>query len=392
MKQSVLLVVLLPVALALGVQSPAFAYVGLCCSKCGGNMPLNIPGAGVAETHEFRIKVSPSFMHMDGLTEGTSDIDPESLLGMPIMMGNPTGKYMAVPTAMDMSMLNVSMGYSFTDDFFAGVMLMFQQNDMDMQFNDMMAMTTQQSGFTMESEGVADTMLMAKYRLFTDDPLIPTRQASFFMGLSLPTGSIDEKNATHPVAMRQNELLPYGMQLGSGTFDPSVGIVYSGSKSPYWWGANTIYTARVHENKRDYRLGNELRFDLYGMYQLNYMFVFEAQLNAKHTGNIRGEMDEVVSGESGHVMQGMASSPYTTPLWDTRNYGGDELALTLGVQWQPASLNILSFQVGMPLYQDLNGVQLKDDYRVMLTWYIEIPTKKSRRSNPSFKDKSTLGF
>jgi len=392
MKKNVFLLVFLPMILALGVQTSAFAYVGLCCSKCGGNMPLSIPGAGVAETHEFRIKISPSFMHMDGLTQGTNDVDPESLLGMPMMMGSPTGKYMAVPTAMDMSMLNLSMGYSFTDDFFAGVMLMYQQNDMDMKFNNMMAMATQQSGFTMESEGVADTMLMAKYRLFTDDPLIPTRQASLFMGLSLPTGSIDEENSTHPVAMRQNELLPYGMQLGSGTFDPSVGIVYSGSKSPYWWGANTIYTARIHENKRDYRLGNELRFDLYGMYQLNYMLVLEAQLNAKHTEKIRGEMDESVSAESGHVTQGMASSPFTTPLWNTNSYGGDELALTLGVQWQPVSLNILSFQVGVPLYQDLNGVQLKDDYSVMLTWYLEIPTKKSRRSSQSFKDKSTLGF
>ncbi|NIR60538.1 MAG: hypothetical protein GWO02_14015, partial [Gammaproteobacteria bacterium] len=81
-------------------------------------------------------------------------------------------------------------------------------------------------------------MLMTKYRLFADDPLIPARQVSLPLGLSLPTGSIDERNEDHPVAARQDELQPYGMPLGSGTYDPVVGILYQGSRSPLWWGAN----------------------------------------------------------------------------------------------------------------------------------------------------------
>ncbi|MHC4138950.1 MAG: hypothetical protein ACYSR1_03700, partial [Planctomycetota bacterium] len=28
-------------------------FLGLCCGKCGGNMPLNIPGGGTPEPHEF---------------------------------------------------------------------------------------------------------------------------------------------------------------------------------------------------------------------------------------------------------------------------------------------------------------------------------------------------
>ncbi|MHC4455257.1 MAG: hypothetical protein ACYSWS_11295 [Planctomycetota bacterium] len=42
-------------------------FIGLCCGKCGGNMPLNIPGAGTPEPHEFRIKVSLSYGRMIGL-------------------------------------------------------------------------------------------------------------------------------------------------------------------------------------------------------------------------------------------------------------------------------------------------------------------------------------
>jgi hypothetical protein len=85
--------------LLLIVTLPASAYVGLCCAKCGGNMPMNILGGGIPETSEWRFKISPMFMHMDGLRDGTDDVDVDDILGMPMdMMGNPTGKYMAAPT------------------------------------------------------------------------------------------------------------------------------------------------------------------------------------------------------------------------------------------------------------------------------------------------------
>ncbi len=373
---------------------PAQAYVGLCCGKCGGNMPMNIPGAGIPETKEIRFKVSPMFMSMEGLLDGSDAVSADSLLGMPVMIGQPTGKFMAVPTSMDMTMLNIAAGYSFTDNLFGGIMFMYKDNSMEMKFNAMMQGNTGQSGFTMESSGIADTMLMGKYRLYANDPLIPTRQSSLFFGLSLPTGSIDERNNKHPVAMRQSELLPYGMQLGSGTFDPTLGIVYSASKSPYWWGANAMYTARLYDNDRDYRLGNEFRLDLYGMYQLSHNLVAQVQLNGKYWDKIRGEMDESKTGVSGHVIKNNPDSPFMTPLWDTNNYGGRKIITTIGLQWQPVPLHIIEFDIGVPIYQDLNGPQLEEDLRVMISWYVEIPTKASIRhfDHKAKESGNTLGF
>ncbi len=367
------------------IASVSQAYIGLCCGKCGGNMPMNIPGGGIPETGEFRIKISPMRMHMDGLRDGTSSVRSKDVIA---------GGAMAAPTEMDMTMVNLSLGYSIRDDLFAGVMFMGKQNKMEMKFNSMMTMMTGQDGYSMESEGLGDTMLMLKYRLCADDPLIPKSQASLFFGLSLPTGSIDEKNRKHPIGMRQDELLPYGMQLGSGTYDPTLGFLYQGSSSPWWWGANLMFTGRFHDNKRDYRLGNELKLDLYGMYQLRHDLVAQIQLGGRYRGDIHGEMDEAKTGESGHRMQGNPGSPYMTPLWNPSNYGGRDVMATLGLQWQPFSLHILDLQVGFPLYQDLNGPQLEEDYRVMLTWYIEIPTKRSIRhvKGKSKPGKSRLGF
>ena len=360
-------------------SAPAAAYIGLCCGKCGGNMPMNIPGGGIPETYEWRVKLSPMFMRMDELRDGTDDVDEDDLLGMPVMMGVPTGRFMAVPTRMDMQMLNVTAGYSFSDRFFAAAMLMYRNNRMDMQFNSAMQALTGRQGFTMDSDGPGDTMLMAKYRLFADDPLIPRRQFSLLFALSVPTGSIDQKNSNHPLEMRENEQLPYGMQLGSGTFDPTLGFLYQQSSSPWWWGANTSYTARLYDNDRDYRLGDEFRLDGYLMYQLRYDFLLQAQLNGSWQDGIGGEMDAAQDGSSGRVVQGDPSSPYMTPLWDPDNYGGTRLAVTVGFQWQPLPLQIVDFAVAVPVYQDLNGPQLAEDFRIMLTWYIERPTRRSVR-------------
>jgi len=363
----------------------AEAYIGLCCGKCGGNMPMNTLGGGVPETKEFRLKISPMFMKMDGLRDGTGAVNGDSLLvGMP-------AQYMAVPAGMDMQMTNLAFGYSFTDDFFGGIMLMWKKSEMDMKFGSMMKMSTGKDGFTMDSEGLADTMLMTKYRLYTDDPLIPLSQASLFFGLSLPTGSIDEKNSSHPDAAQKDDQLPYGMQLGSGTFDPTLGLLYQGSSSPWWWGANLMYTGRLYDNDRDYRLGNEMRLDLYGMYQVRHDTVLQLQLNGQYSGRIKGEMDDVTN--LGLGKSGMTGSGYTTPLWDTSNYGGEKVLVTAGVQWQPVPLHIVDLNVGVPVYQNLNGPQMEEEYRVMITWYIEIPTSKSvRYTGPKKEGQSRLGF
>jgi hypothetical protein len=180
--------------------------------------------------------------------------------------------------------------------------------------------------------------------------------------------------------------------LGSGTYDPTIGILYQGSASPYWWGVNAMYTARLHDNDRDYRLGDEARVDLYGMYQFRSNLLAQLQLNIEHKDKIDGQMDSVLSGASGHVTQGMASSPFTTPLYDTNNYGGQKVLATVGLQWQPAPLNIIDINVGVPVHQNLNGLQLEEESRVMLTWYRELPTKNSIRFKKPKGKEGSLGF
>ena len=341
-------------------------FMGLCCGKCGGNMPLNIPGAGTPEPHEFRVKMNFSWGKMVGLRRGTSNRSTKDTLG----------QYMMTQRKMDMYMSNVSVGYAFSDRFFAGIMGMYMEKDMEM---------IRRGGrrSSMNSQGAGDTMLMTKTLLYADDYLIPTSQVSLLLGVSIPTGSIDQDDT--------GQILPYSMQLGSGTFDPFIGVLYEGSSSPFWWGANASYLARAYENYKSYNLGDEYRLDLYGMYQLHHNLVGELQIKGKYVGDLEGEAQEIEQDGDGH-MNGNPNMAFMSNLYDPDNYGGSTVDLTTGVQWQPFRNHILNAQFSVPLFQNLHGTQMERDFTASVTYYIEVPLRKSRRSKKSGKGLDILGF
>jgi len=363
------------------LPSVSLAYLGLCCAHCGGNMPLNVPGGGIPEPHEFRAKLSQMIMSMGPLRDGTTDLSESSLLA--------PGKFVVVPSAMQMYMTMLGGAYSFTDNFALMAMTSYKLNRMQMEFNaGLSAMFG--SGFTMESKGFGDIKLLGKYRLYSDDHLAPKDQVSTLFGVSVPTGSIDKKFSNNPVPNQNGTILPFKMQLGSGTFDPMFGLAYQGSQDPFWYGATALYTARVYDNNRGYQQGDEFRLDMYGMYQFHEKFVTHLQLNGSWEDRYSDEPD--AGKELGHGHLGFnPANPFTSPLFDPANYGGKKLAITAGIQWQPLPLNVIELTGSVPVYQDIRGPQLKEDFRVMLSWYIEIPTEKSRRFTGTEPPKE-LGF
>ena len=363
------------------LSSNALAYIGLCCAHCGGNMPLNIMGGGVPETHEFRFKLSQGFMRMGPIKDGTDDVDSMKLLGMSSTANHTFG---AVPTEMRSYMTMVSAAYSFTDDFAAMIMTGYKRNEMDM------LRRSGAEGFTMFSDGLADTKVMGKYRLFYDDNLAPTQQLSGVLGVSAPTGQIDLGNTNHTNLALRGNILPFKMQTGTGTWDPILGITYQGSADPFWYGVNGMWTGRLYDNAQGYHAGDEFTLDLYGMFQFHEKALASFQLNTKYEEAYSDEPDkQKVSGE-GH-MNGNAAMAFMSPSFDPDNYGGIVTHATLGIQFQPIHMQIAELNISVPIYQNLKGPQLSSDWMMRFTYYWEVPTKKSRR-HVGFKPSEKLGF
>ena len=362
--------------------SLAQAYIGLCCAHCGGNMPLNLTGGGIPEPHEFRFKMSEMIMKMGPLRDGTTDILSTDLVGNPGV--DPT-KFPAVPRSMTQYMTMIGGAYSFTDDFAVMAMTNFTVNEMPMEI-----LPAHGSNFTMTSAGLGDITLLAKSRLHANDNLAPTKQFSVLYGLSLPTGSIERKFTNATPNGVNGILLPFKMQLGSGTVDPIVGLTYQSSRDPYWWGLNTQLEAHVYDNEQGYHRGQEFRYDFYAMKQVHDNWVLQAQLNGWYEGSFSREpFNGRVNGE-GHTNK-VAGNPFLSPVFDPQNYGGHKMAVSLGFQYQPIPLHILELTATLPIHQDLSGPQLRDNWMMQLSYYVEIPTKKSRRYK-GFNPPKELGF
>ena len=357
--------------------SNVMAYIGLCCAHCGGNMPLNIMGGGIPETHEYRFKISEMYMSMDGLRDGTdekstSDLGPSTA----------AGKFRGVPKSMDSYMTMLGSAYSFTDNFAAMIMGGYVRNTM--------SMTTTKGDYDMFSQGLTDTKVLGKYRLYHDDNLAPTKQLSAVAGVAIPTGKITVKNTNHPTGTMRGKLLPFGMQPGSGTWDPILGLTYQKAADPFWMGANFMTTQRWGLNDQDYKKGSEYTLDLYLMRQFNEKSLASFQLNGKAWGDYSDQPKAGKENGDCHAMLN-PSKDWMTPLCDPTNYGGVNLHATVGIQFQPVPLHVAELNLSLPLYQNLNGPQLQSDYMLRLTYYLEVPTKKSRRYK-GFSAPKQLGF
>lgn len=262
-------------------------------------------------------------MNMRGLRAGSSEVSPEDALVL-----SPDGRtYTMVPTEMAMEMHMAMVMYSFSSRLSAMAMVNYLDNDMDMIMTGM--------PMNMTSTGLGDTEIGLMYAFE------PQSQWNVVgsLGLSIPTGSIDEKNVTSGNAV----VLPYGMQLGSGTFDLKPSVNASLKRNAWEWGAQGIYTVRLGDNDEDYNLGDRLELTGYAKYAVNAGVTLRAALTYHDWKSIEGEDKRI---------NDLSSSP-NVPA----NYGGTRIDGSLGVLLMVGD-HMVGAEFAAPIEQDLNGLQM----------------------------------
>lgn len=198
--------------------------------------------------------------------------------------------------------------------------------------------------FTIETAGIGDTSISASYHLDADK-----WQLSF--GLSLPTGSINEKGDT-PRAPG-NQQLPYTMQLGSGTYDFPIELSYQNSSNPNF-NINLSANIRTGKNNRNYRLGNN--YNLSSRYKVELSPTIEvfSRLAFKYSESIHGQDDSLLLD---------TPNPYPASITNPRLYGGKKIKFGLGALWEFAEGCQLNIEFSKPIYQHINGPQPKEKWR-----------------------------
>lgn len=287
-------------------------------------------------------------MYQQGLLQGTKSVAPEAVLqdaqdtarwvdanGEPIM---------SIGTEMTMDMHMFMVMYSMTDKLTLTAMTNYLVNDMSMLMRPMddmgpghtmpMATITDWSGMFMESAGIGDTQVGMTYKLddyLLFDPLLT-------VSVSLPTGSIDQADTTG--------VLPYDMQLGSGSYDLLVGYGMGNMWNSWHVGTEAKYLWRTCDNEQGYRLGDRYSIEGYVKYHLKTNTTLRSSVKHEDWGKIRGRDDRIDD--------------------NPNYYGGMRTDLWIGASQTLPFGFALDFHYGLPLHQKLNEVQMQTDWQMQV--------------------------
>lgn len=196
------------------------------------------------------------------------------------------------------------------------------------------------------TEGFGDTLVSASYRIART----PGFGAHATLGVGVPTGASDRKDA-------DGKFVHYGMQPGSGTWDLEPSLTLTGRSGGIGWGAQAAYRWRTRgHNGSGFAFGDKARATGWASYLLGADVGATARLEYVHEGKVLGHYN----GPHNH----------TAPPDRQENYGGDAVTAGLGLNWlvpvASARRPQLGAELAVPLYQDLNGIQAPQDWRLSL--------------------------
>jgi hypothetical protein len=263
--------------------------------------------------------------------------------------------YTAAPTKMTMDMQMLEIMYSPTDWLTLMVMPMYMEMDMTMEMagghhgGAESGHGSSHGGghgggrggsHTHGTSGWGDTNVSAIFRLWHKNhhTLLGT------LGVNIPTGSVDEPGI-------ESRYTHYMMQLGSGTWDLTPSLTYSGHAGSFFWGAQYLAAIRMEEdNKSGYRLGNVHQGSVWAGVQLTDWVSLTGRALYRHEGFIRSHYND--------------SHSHASPPDRQINYGGDTLDLGVGVNFRVFKKARLGVEALFPVYQNLNGFQLDRDFTI----------------------------
>jgi len=308
---------------------------------------------GVMQDHthnkgEFMFSYRYMYMYMDQMRNGTDNLSINKVLK----------DFMVTPKNMTTQMHMFSAMYGLNDTVTLMAMLPYVMKEMEHQNRAGVNFTTNSSGF-------GDTKLAALWRLYAfETPSIGSHRFHLNTGVSLPTGDI---NPTDNTPLGNNSLLPYPMRLGSGTVDLLPGLTYTGVQNDVSWGLQALGTVRIGHNSQGYKEGNRYQLNSWGAYRWAKWISTSARLNWQQWYNIKrkdGQLQTTV---------GPMNIPLV-PTADPDRQAGRRLDLMGGVNILFPEFvgleNHLSVEAGAPIYQDLDGPQLKQSYSFWVGWQI----------------------
>lgn len=298
---------------------------------------LNVLGTHTHLAGEWMLGYRVMVMDMPSLRSGTKDISESDVLR----------DYMVSPTDMTMTMHMVHAMYAPSNKLTFMAMAPYVRKRMS-------HVTRMGARFTTVSEGQGDLRISARYTTVGD---VRNRENRLIVegGISVPTGSIDARDDT---TAGPNRVLPYPMQLGSGTFDILSGLTYSGESRDWAWLVEGQATLRTGRNSRGYALGNEGHGAIWVARKFADWVSPSVRIDANVRGNIRGADPDL----------NRMMAPTADPSLRAGRRITASFALNLFAGTGRLQGNRLALATEIPVIESLDGPQLASGTVYTLGW------------------------
>ena len=320
------------------------SYADHAAFKTGGQgAPL-----GYLDSSRFHFSTSYVKVRFDGYMDGTKDLSFADVQWDGLPQPRTDKNFPIVPTVIEQEAIQFKTAYTLSEQITLSLSIPYIR-----QSSEHISIKPGFDEFTIVSEGLGDieTAISWFKQLDKNNHLLLS------LGISLPTGSIDETGDT-PSPGPDNQL-PYTMQLGSGTYDIKPSIHYFGSAGNWTYGADLTLTLRTGKNDRDYRLGNVYQSSIWTRYALTDWLEPSIRIN--------GVVWDEISGKDPALPYDSVKDLYPAAVVKPDNFGGTKLLALVGLRLKDPRGRLentfLELEAGAPFYQDLNGPQPSEDWR-----------------------------
>lgn len=310
------------------------------CCRPDAMAPAGIMIDHVHDKGKFALAYSFMDMSMQGNQIGTRAVSNATIFNTYLMATN----------RMDMQMHMIMPMYGITDRLTAMAMFSYNVNRMDMTPLPTLnpadlppcCKASASTPNVCKSSGFGDTKLYLLYNLLSAG----SQRLVMGAGVSLPTGSIHAKGAT---VQSNNDVLPYCMQLGTGSYDLLPSLAYTLQMNRFTVGAACQGNIKLGANTRAYHWGNEYSFSPWASYQ--FARWISTSLRAEYYS-----MDKLY-GYDVSINQ----SSLNDATANVNNYGGQRGSGYIGINlYAPGDFlkgSRLLLECGMPFYQNTFGLQ-----------------------------------
>jgi hypothetical protein len=318
------------VLLALAICGPRSA---LACASCGCTLSSDWESQGFTSQSGWKLDLRYDYLNQNQLRSGTGTISPAAASQIVTSVGN-----QEVEKFTKNQYYAVAIDYSGSADWGVNLQLPYIVRTHS-------TLGTQSDGYTAGVNGpdggqydsktasLGDVRVIGRYQGFS-----PQHDFGIQFGLKLPTGSHTLTGTSTDPANPGSAPIDPGLQPGTGTTDVIIGAYYFDAFSKDW----SYFTQATYQSALDmkdqYRPGNGFNLNLGLRYQGFESVTPQLQLNARHVAHDTGDRADQIS------------------------TGGTLVYLSPGLVVPVTKQTSLYGFVQLPIYQNVNGVQLAPKY------------------------------